>query len=374
MPTREQIQNLAAYLREQREKYYSGTNQAITDEEFNNLEEQLYSWNPTDPYFGEVGTPIEKKKENVRTIHHNIIMKSLKKVKTIEQVINWIQTRLGNGIDVIVQPKIDGASLTCKYINGKISYIATRGDGDDGQDVTHLIEYVTDIPKTIPLKNEIEIRGEGYLPRDTPYKKERETKSLRNIAAGIINRTTGKREDAEYIKFIAYDIVGDMYFEQESDKMEFLKAICPNPIEYVRATSIEQMAAIYEEYAMSKRESLNYHIDGLVLKLNNIELQRQWIGVNPHHPDYAVAWKFKPESKETILKEVRWQIGEKGRQTPVAYFEPIILGGRNISRATLHNQRRLEQLQIEIGNVVVVALGGDVIPIIVGNVTKGIGA
>lgn len=364
-PNEERIEELRNILREERKKYYEGET-TLSDAQFDALEEELRNLSPNDEYFKEVGAPVD----TVDKIAHDIPMKSLHKVKTLEKLTHWINRRLTGGIDVIIQPKIDGVSLTNKYYNGGLIYSATRGDGFIGKDVTYIANYIKDIPKNVPILEEFEIRGEVYLPRDTEYAKERETKSLRNIAAGMLNRKDG-REDAQYLKFVAYNIMG-LPMKTEIEKMELLQEITPNPIIYEQATSIEHIAGIYEEYIESKRESLNYDIDGLVIKINDMKLQDYLDEGHPHHPGGVIAWKFPPQKDQTVLTKIEWTVGEKGKVTPVGYFEPVIIGGRTITKATLHNQQRIDKLQLEIGDIIEVSLMGDVIPGITANISKGI--
>lgn len=357
------LASLFNYLRDQRSKYYNGEAE-ISDQAFDAIEEKAYALDPTNPYFQEVGaTPA------INQIQHKYPMRSTKKIKTPEKMTNWLIKRMGNDIQVVVEPKIDGVSATCAYEHKQLKYVATRGDGFVGKDISRFAEFIDDIPKTIPLSDAFEIRGELYLPRNTQYAQEKgEQKSLRNIAAGIINRKDGS-EDAKYLKFVSYIVLG-LPLENELEKLEFLQATTPNPIPYEIAHSPEEVASIWEEYKESKREVLPFEVDGLVVKM--IYNQEQFIGTNPHHLDYEVAWKFPPERKETILNDVVWQTGEKGKLTPVAIFEPVLIQGRTITKATLHNQKRIEDLQLEIGDIIEIALMGDVIPGVISNLSKNI--
>lgn len=356
---------LADYLRTQRKNYYEG-HPRISDAEFDQLEEYLHQLDPEHPYFSEVGAPVKEGE-----IRHTTPMRSLSKAKTIEKISTWLSKRFkGRPIDILVQPKIDGVSITNKYEGGNLIYTATRGNGYVGRDVTHLAEAVADIPTNVAVDAGFEIRGEAYLPRDTEYAKEREQKSLRNIAAGIINRKGGS-PDSEYLRFVAYDVI-DLPFETELEKMEFLQRLVPNTVVYERAQSVETIQSIYEEYEESKRESLNYDIDGLVIKINDVSLQEDLDTANPHHPNHAIAYKFPPQSEQTVLRDVQWTIGETGKITPIGYFDPIIIGGRTISKSTLHNENRIRQLQLEIGDEIEVSLMGDVIPGVTANISKGV--
>jgi len=362
----EEIDTIVKTLQKAKQDYYTTSTSSLSDAEFDQLEDRLRQLDPNNSYFEEVGAIIPEGK-----IQHVTKMRSLSKVKTPEKLDQWLKKRfIGQPVDVITEPKIDGVSLTIKYNNGTAQYAATRGKGDIGSDVSYLIDAVEDIPKTVPIEEEFEIRGECYLPRDTKYAVEKEQKSLRNIAAGIINRKNG-REAAKYLKFVAYDVI-DLPFSSEDEKMEFLKKVTPNPVIYEKATSIEGIQSIYEEYLESRREVINYDIDGLVIKINDTNLQQQVEIEHPHHPNWAVAYKFPPEQTESILQDIIWQIGEKGKETPVAIIEPVVLGGRTISKATLHNQKRIDTLQLEIGDSILVGLLGDVIPGILANLSKNI--
>jgi DNA ligase (NAD+) len=358
---------LSAFLNKARDAYYEGA-PIVSDREFDNLEAELEKIDPTNTYFKKVG-PSEKTEQG--KIKHDVLMKSLNKVTNEGDLTTWVNERfVDSSIDILVEPKIDGVSITIKYDNGTIQYVATRGDGSEGQDVSFIGDYIEDIPIQIPDKESIEIRGEAYLPRDTDYKKDKEHKSLRNIAAGIINRKDNQ-EDAQYLKFVAYDVI-DKEFDTEEDKIAYLNRTMPDVVSYEKVTNVEEIVAVWEEYNERKREALNYEVDGLVIKINDSSLQKRFEGDAPHHPGNAVAWKFPPEQKETVIERVEWTVGEKGKVTPIAYFNPVIIGNKTITKATLHNRKRVEELQLELGDKIIVSLHGDVIPGVDANLSKNI--
>ena len=359
------IQELVNYLIDAKRKYYAGQAE-ITDERFDQLEEKLRRLDPNNPYFLQVGAPVL----GPGKILHKVPMKSLKKVKNVEKLSDWLDKRMGSNIDVVIEGKIDGVSLSIKYENQRLASASTRGDGLIGRDVTKIAKNIQDIPQTIPIRESVEIRGETYLPISTSFRSDKENKSLRNMAAGIVNRKEGT-EDARYLKFVAYDCLG-LNFPNEEDKLEYISSFMPNVIQYDKANNVEEVASVWEEYNKTKRKNIDFEIDGLVIKINDSAIQHKWIGKNPHHPDNITAWKFPIEQKQTILRQVIWTLGEKGKQTPVAIFDPVIIQGRTISKATLHNIKRVQELQLHIGDIISIGLGGDVIPIVVSNITMNI--
>jgi len=284
MALEERIKELVDYLHIQRKKYYEGEIE-ISDEEFNALEEELRSLDSENEYFKEVGSEPDTDK-----IKHSFPMRSIQKKKSPEKVTSWLRSRMGDAIDVIIQPKIDGVSLTNRYEERELIYSATRGDGEYGKEITEVIQLIEEVPKATYTMDPIEIRGEVYLEKDAEYSKQKAQEgkeSLRNIAAGILNRKQNI-EDAVHLNFVAYDIIG-VPFPSELDKLEYLQAIVPNPIIYQRAQSVEEVAALWEQYN-EEREILAYEIDGIVIKINDGKLREQYQGTNPHHWGYEISW------------------------------------------------------------------------------------
>jgi DNA ligase (NAD+) len=357
------VEELVKYLQEEREKYYSGEAD-ISDVEFDKLENTLKQYDPDNSYFEQVGAPVV----GPGKVLHKHKMLSLQKSTNEQDIFSWLKKFFPNHqINILTEPKIDGVSLTNKYNKGKLYQVATRGNGEIGRDVSHLANYVEDIPKTIPFDGNIEIRGEVYLPKNTPLPAG---KSLRNQAAGLVNRK-GNQEDLRHLRFIAYDLIG-FPTNSEKEKLDTLKQLAPNVISYEEIGSLEELRKIYNDYSIKKREELPYLIDGMVIKINLTLDQNKFPRETTHHPNWAMAYKFKAEEKQTRLIRVDWTQGQTGKITPIAIFEPVELSGATIQKASLGSKRKFELLRLEPGDIISVSRQHEVIPYVMSNITKGI--
>lgn len=352
------IEEIVNKLNKAKDDYYNGES-LLSDTEFDSLEDRLKELDPGNEYFNLVGAPFKQGSK----ILHLTRMKSMQKAKTYEEVQKW-QKKIGflNTFAYISLPKIDGLAITVKYNNGNLVYCATRGDGNVGMDVTHIVPFIDDIKETISFtKEEIEIRGEIYLPKDTPY--DTKGKALRNNASGLLNRKTDK-QDLKYLRCIMYNIVSDNLFETEVIKLDKLKKEGFNVVDYVLGRNLEH---VYEEYLHIRREEWNFETDGIVIILNETtvheEVNSRW-KENNHHNQYCIAWKPPAQGKETKLLNIEWQMSRQGNLIPVAIFSPITIGGASIERATLNNFENVWKLDLSIGDVLYVVRSNDVIPYI----------
>lgn len=351
-------------LKEAKHHYYNSASPIMSDDEFDRLEDELRSLNPSHEYFSIVGSnPGENK------IPHRYPMLSMGKAKTAEDANKWFKKLDMPGIDYCLQPKIDGLSATCRYINGKLLYVSTRGDGETGQDISHIAEYMEDIKSSISFTNgDIEIRGELYLPKDTPY--DTGGKALRNNCVGLINRKEN-REDVKYVRFVCYQIVGEHSITEESEKIRTLKENGFHTVEYAVLSQGSEISQFYKDYLDFKREEWNYETDGIIITVNSNtlhdEIDSRW--VVDHHHHYNLAFKPPSEGKETELLAVDWQISRQGSLIPVAVFKPISIGGATLERASLHNYENVVNLKITIGDRLFVERANDVIPYVKENLS-----
>lgn len=353
-------------LKEAKHHYYNSSSPIMSDSEFDALEDQLRTLNPSHEYFSLVGSnPGENK------ITHRYPMLSMGKAKTADDANKWFKKLNIPGIDYCLQPKIDGLSATCRYINGKLLYVSTRGDGTIGQDISHIAEYMDDIKKTITFsQGDIEIRGELYLPKDTAY--DTGGKALRNNCVGLINRKEN-REDVKYVRFVCYQIVGEHDITRESDKIKILGENGFHTVEYSVLSQGGEISQFYKDYLEYKRDEWNYETDGIILTVddNTIheEIDSRW--VVDHHHHYNLAFKPPSEGKKTELIQVDWQVSRQGSLIPVAVFNPISIGGATLERASLHNYDNVMNLKISIGDELYVERANDVIPYVKDNLSAG---
>lgn len=364
--TQEEINALAARLKEAKEAYYNGSESLMADAEFDELEELLRQEDPHNAYFSLVGSPVEAAGSKIQ---HAVPMLSANKAKTMEEADKWLKKlALPEGEAFILEPKIDGLSAACRYQNGQLQYIATRGDGRTGQDVSHIADYMAGIPKMLPQPISIEVRGELYLPRDTEF--DTQGKPLRNNCVGLVNRKED-RGDLRYVHFAAYSVVGFPY-ETEAEAVAFIKTLGFETVDVYVTNERDGIEAYRQKYLEELRDLWPFETDGLMIIVNrriwHDKLDSRWVVDRYHH--YAIAFKPPAAAKETKLLAVEWQPSRQASLVPVAVFEPIKLGGAILERATLHNAQFVKTLLLEPGDSLLVERANDVIPYVKDNISR----
>jgi DNA ligase (NAD+) len=322
-------------------------------------------------------------------VTHRVPMLSLGNVFDEEGLRDFLD-RIGRflGLDSIeglaftAEPKIDGLSITLRYEDGKLIQGATRGDGYEGENVTANVRTIADIPKTIKSRgfpDPFELRGEIYMSRtafqrlnqEQAKRDERLFANPRNAAAGSLRQLDPAITASRPLRFFAYGWgeVADLPAETQWDAYQVLRAwgFPLNPL--IRLThSAEQMLETYRDIE-SGRSGLDYDIDGIVYKLDRLDLQER-LGFVSRSPRYAIAHKFPAEKATTILRGIDIQVGRTGALTPVAKLEPVTVGGVVVQNATLHNEDEIARKDVRIGDTVIVQRAGDVIPQILGVVQE----
>jgi DNA ligase (NAD+) len=367
-----QIEKIKNSLIEAKKAYYNGV-AIISDEEFDFLENELKKLDPNNEYFSIVGTSqIEGEK-----IQHSVPMLSQDKATTMEEIEKWQKNALKNFNikGYAIEPKIDGLSCSIVYENGNIKYIATRGNGKEGSNISHIGKYIQDIPLQISILEKVEIRGELYIPKNSNFFNNSEYTSRRNCAAAIIRpdrkETTGLNE----LRFVAYQMINQKEFSELNTVLTELKRIWNigfnNIVPYYTTWNNNGIALVFKEYKEHLRDTWEYETDGLVIIVENKALHEQ-IDANytvSHHHFYSIALKAEAQEKETVLKNIRWQISRHGNLIPVAEFEPVELVGAMISNASLYNYERMEEFHFHKGDKIIISRRGDVIPKIIKNLT-----
>jgi len=358
------IQELVNLLQRYRKDYYEGK-ATISDKEFDKLEQELRRLDPDNAYFKQVGAPVTGPDK----VLHRPRMLSLNNTREEGDMLKWSRKYFpGENLDIISQPKVDGVSISIVYRNSTIESISTRGDGTIGRDVTYAKDYIKDIPGSIPIDKPIDIRGEAYLEKGTKLDKG---KSLRNMAAGLLNRKEG-REYLSHLRFVAYDIIGMPDIRSEEEKIRVLRTIMPNVISYEKIQSTGDIQIAYQQYVSQKRNELPYEIDGVVYRINKIEDQNKLERETRHHPNFMMAYKFVAEAKNTKLIRVDWRQRRTGKITPIAIFQPIQFDGVTVQKASLGSRRKFELLRLEPGDIISVSRKNGVIPFVESNVSKNI--
>ncbi|MBF9014876.1 MULTISPECIES: BRCT domain-containing protein [unclassified Oceanispirochaeta] len=360
-------QDLIKLLTEAKEAYYNTDAPLLSDAEFDHLEDELRVLNPRSSYFSIVGTETDRSGK----ITHAEPMLSMGKAKSPQEVFKWLdKLAMPPATKWTMQPKIDGLSASCYYKKGKLQYVASRGDGTVGQDVTTISDYIQDIPETISEKeHDIEIRGELYLPKNTDYGTG--GRPLRNNCVGLVNRKEN-RDDLKYVRFVCYQTARWNPSESEAGIIDWLAKAGFHTVEYFSIKSRSDIESFYNEYLESLRDKWLYETDGLILTVddntNHEEIDSRW--VVDHHHHYAIAIKPPAAAKKTHLTGVDWQVSRQGALVPVALFEPIQLGGATLARASLHNNAFVESMALQLGDELLIERANDVIPYVKENLSS----
>ena len=380
MTAEERITQLRKTLEYHIDRYYNQDSPEITDYEYDMMMQELKRLEKENPQLITPDSPTQKvggaaKRTAGVLVRHNVPMLSLQDVFSKEEVFGFVeemQKQLDHP-EFVVEYKIDGLSMTLRYENGELVLAETRGDGITfGEDVTANARVIKDVKKKLKDHPEyLEIRGEVYM-KNAAFEKVNETQELlgkktfanpRNCAAGTLRQLDSavtKERDLSLFIFNIQQVRG-MTFETHTEGYEFLKKQGITVIEdYKVCTTAEEVwdaiTAIGEN-----RGNLGYDIDGAVVKINRF-LDREKLGATSKVPRWAVAYKYPPEEKETVLSDIELSVGRTGRITPTAVFEPVRLCGTSVSRATLHNQDFIDDLDIGIGDTIVVYKSGEIIP------------
>ena len=361
--------------------YYNQAAPEISDTEFDSLWSELKRLDPHNPQLEMVGSDSIPGSEKVI---HLFPMRSLDKATTIKEIHHFVSETTANGRQFVCQPKLDGSALSIEYRRGRLVRAATRGNGTRGEDVTANARRISNVPESINWEGDCHIRGEVIMPLSTFYEKYSSiAPNPRNLAAGCLRQKTkdsGKAKPEDLI-FLAYDVKfpdsnsshpdspNPPLFIFDSDSNDWLSTIGiqiagNTVITEEDSTKVTEKISSITEYWTEKRGSIEWEIDGVVIKLDLIS-KRESLGMTAHHPRWALAWKFPPEEAHTVLMDVDWQVGRTGTITPVARVAPVTVSGVTIENVTLHNPGEVDRLQIAIGDKVKIVRRGDVIPKIV---------
>lgn len=370
------IDELKLLLIKASDSYYNKSESIIPDKEFDDLRDYVKSINPNDPVLKTIGAKVSKESKWEKS-SHKIPMGSLDKVNTVEEFTKWHYN-----IDkemLLVEEKLDGISIELIYQNGKLIDAITRGGEDQiGEVITKNVIRMQNVKINLPIEFSGSLRGEIVLKhKDFDFinsilvdRGEKEFANPRNAASGIATNFDG--EFSEYLTILYYDCISvdDFYnenIEHQLDKLIFIKDDLNLDIVPYYCFKPED---IYNEYIVERRNNCEYDIDGLVLIVNNISVQKQ-LGEKDLKPKFAIAWKFPNMQVETTIKDVIWQMGNTNRITPVAILEPVKLCGVIIQRATLSNLDIFKSFEFKYGDKIVIERANDVIPKILSNLGGG---
>lgn len=359
---------LASQLRAFSAAYYDG-NPSISDSEFDALVDKLRSLDPNNSFLKEVGAPVATSVWPKRK--HSTLMGSLAKVNTKEEFLHWAKDK---GDNLFLTEKADGSTVVASYKSGKLVAITTRGDGTEGEDITPNGIQLQNVKQQLPIPFTGELRGEAMMLLST-YTNVFEPLGYRNARNGATGKLRDQKDSGllKHLEVKWFDVIptGESDLKTELDKFGFLEECGLQTIARAFSTcTAEQIWERFQEYVDSKRATLDYEIDGLVVKVNDIS-QQESLGIVSGRPKGALALKFPSVGRETTLLDVIWQRGKTGRFTPVAILSPVNVAGVTIERASLHNMDQIGRLGIAIGDTVLVQRNNDVIPQVVKLIHKG---
>lgn len=379
----ERVKKLRELIEYHSNAYYNLDSPEIEDDEYDALMRELRDWEEKYPELRAANSPTVRvggaASGKFAAVEHEVAMQSLRDVFAMEEVEQFCADF--PGAQFVVEKKIDGLSVSLEYTNGVLTRGSTRGDGRVGEDITENLLTISSIPHRIKTDAAfLEVRGEVYMPRKTfaalnesQEENGRKTfKNPRNAAAGSLRQKDAAITAARGLDIFVFNVqqVRGMAFDSHSQSLAYLKKLgFPVSPEFVVAEGFEQVAAAIDAIG-TQRGSLEYDIDGAVVKVDSLSL-RQSAGVTTKFPKWAVAFKYPPEQKETILRDIEVTVGRTGVLTPTGVFDPVLLAGTSVSRASLHNQDYITQKDIRIGDTVVLRKAGEIIPEVVSVASHG---
>jgi len=405
-PTKSEIAR-AAHLRDtlnhHNERYFTHDSPDVSDAEYDELKRELIALEAKHPSLIALDSPTAQIGATTLTtfdpVTHRAPMTSLDNAMDIDELRAWGE-RAAKGLNnaqpmqLICELKIDGLAMSIRYENGILVQAATRGDGKVGEDVTENIKTISVIPKQLvapkgsSIPQVLEVRGEVYMPinafQQFKADKERENEQRikqgkkpeavpanpRNAGAGSLRQKDPSVTKSRNLAFFAYQLgetQGMPALTSHHDTLNYLKQLgFPINPEHKLVNTLEQAEAFCAN-AEANRHNLDYEIDGAVVKLDDLA-QREQLGFTSRAPRWAIAFKFAPEERNTILNDIQVSIGRTGRATPFAVLQPVVVAGSTVGMATLHNREQVQLKDVRPGDTVVVRKAGDVIPEVVGPV------
>jgi DNA ligase (NAD+) len=353
----ERIQELVEQITYHTEKYSQGIPE-ISDAEFDVLIEELKNLDPENDALKLLGKNLGYGKK----VKHPQMMGSLNKAKTWEELLEWAKACGHRGGSFVLMPKIDGCAIRLEYKEGELVLAATRGDGSEGQDVTDNAKMINGIPWIISNFTG-EIRGEVYM-RKSVWEKMGSGSNPRNCAVGSLLQKDPKITGERNLDFLVYDIRPEEQnlFTTEFGKLNFFSNIDLDVVSrYIIPAMDQDFHATLMDWENNLRQKLDYEIDGMVLAIDDLDAQESmgWVGKCPKG---KIAYKFKPEQKIAELMCIDWQVGRTGRVTPVAVVSATRLAGTTVTSVSLHNAAVVEDLDLRIGDRLLIEKAGDIIP------------
>ena len=378
--TVKKYKNLISTLKKHNHYYYNEDNPIITDSEYDNLKKKIFTLEQKNSFLKELnllsritGSPPTNKFKKIRHLKPMLSLSNAFDINDMKdfkkKINNFLNFKEEKKIELFSEPKIDGISATLIYEKGVLVRGLSRGDGVLGEDILQNLKTISSIPKKIIGENIpklLEVRCEIYIGKKDFIDLKDKFANPRNAAGGSLRQKNSKDTSKIPLQYFAYGFgaVDPMIFKTQSEFLKYIAKLnfVTNPLSQI----IEGLHEIEEHHSKIDkiRSSLDYDIDGLVFKVNDLNLQKR-LGNTSNSPRWAIAYKFSAEKAITKIKDILIQVGRTGAITPVAKVEPINVGGVVVSNATLHNEDEIARKDIRIGDTIQIQRAGDVIPQVV---------
>ena len=385
----DRIEQLRSQVALHNRLYHELDEPELPDGDYDLLVSELRALEADYPGFASDGSPSQDvggmASATFASVTHAVPMMSLDNAMDASELRAWAE-RVERGLDgaipgFIAELKYDGLAMSLRYENGLLVQAATRGDGRVGEEVTANVRTISDVPPQLTgdaIPAVLEVRGEVYMPTgvfddlNTGYEAEgvRPLVNPRNAAAGSLRQKDPAMTKKRRLSFWPYqlgEVIGGPDFKAHRDTLDFIAGLGFGVNEQWRWFGTIDEVAEYCSYREQHRHDLGYEIDGVVIKVDDLA-QRDLLGFTSRAPRWAIAYKFPPEERTTLLRGIQVSVGRTGRTTPFAVLEPVFVGGSTVSMATLHNQDQVAVKDVRPGDTVIVRKAGDVIPEVVGPV------
>lgn len=377
MEIQKRIEELTKILNDANYRYYVLDDPQMHDFEYDHLLRELEVLEAENPQFALPDSPTQRvggaALSKFEKVSHPVALMSLQDVFSLEELEEFISKiqQMYPDSEFSVEPKIDGLSVALEYENGVFVRGATRGDGTIGEDVTENLKTIRSIPMAIPnAPSRLIVRGEVYMPKKSFEKlnerQEVEGKPLfanpRNAAAGSLRQLDPKITAKRGLSILIFNIqlADDVIFKTHKESLDYLRSL---QLKVIESRCLKEVESIKKHVLdiNDMREQFDCDIDGAVIKVNDLE-QRRKLGVTAKFPKWAVAYKYPPEVKETVVEDIVVQVGRTGVLTPKAVVKPVRLAGTTVTNATLHNQDFIRERDIRVGDTVHIRKAGEIIP------------
>lgn len=370
----ERIKNLVAELNRYRDSYYNDSVSLVSDYEydkkFDNLKQLEYetgiimSNSPTQNVGYEVKTCLNK-------VTHNHPMLSLDKTKSIDDLAKFLNNHIG-----IAMLKMDGLTISLRYVNGNLVSAETRGNGDIGEDIFHNAKTFVNIPLKIDYKEELIVDGEAIITYDDFEKindklpEDEKYKNVRNLASGSVRQLDSSITKSRNVRFVAWKLINGSDDNNFDSRLSIINSLGFDVVPYKVINDKDKIENIIDELKEIAND-MKYPIDGIVVGYNDVKYGES-LGNTNHHPRNQIAFKFYDDEVETILKNIEYDVGKSGMLTPVAVFNPVEIDGTTVERASLHNLSIMKSLELSYGDTIIVYKANQVIPQVKDNVDRSL--